>query len=165
VVREKIPDVQYIVYGPTDVDPPYTKRCKDTIAELKLEANFRFGGFHSKPHELYHEGDISILSSISEGFPYTVIESMACARPVVATDVGGVREALEGYGIIVKPRDARSLGEGVIELLQNDELRERLGTMGREQVLLRFRNSKTMNIYLKSYEGLAGAAGQPVASN
>lgn len=165
VVREKIPNVQYIVYGPTDVDPPYTKRCLETLAELRLEQNFFFGGFHSKPQELYHEGDISILSSISEGFPYTVIESMACARPVVATDVGGVREALEGFGIIVKPRDAQGLGAGVIELLQNDELRERMGTMGREQVLLRFRNSKTMNTYLQSYTALAGTAEQSMSVN
>ena len=155
VVREQIPDVQYIVYGPTDVDPPYTKKCMDLLNELGLHENFKFGGFHAKPHELYHEGDISILSSISEGFPYTVIESMACARPVVATDVGGVREALEGYGVVVKPRDARALGEGVVKLLQDDELRERLGTMAREQVLLRFRNAQTMNTYRKSYVALS----------
>ncbi|MCX6134836.1 MAG: GT4 family glycosyltransferase PelF [Ignavibacteriales bacterium] len=165
VVREHIPDVQYIVYGPFDVDPPYTKRCVDLISELQLHENFRFAGFHSKPHELYHEGDISILSSISEGFPYTVLESMACARPVVATDVGGVREALEGFGFIVKPRDAQALGEGVIKLLQDHELRERLGTMGREQVLLRFRNSQTMNTYRKSYASLSLAAAQTVIPN
>ncbi len=165
VVREQIPDVQYIVYGPTDVDPPYTKRCLDLINELQLHGNFQFAGFHSKPHELYHEGDISILSSISEGFPYTVIESMACARPVVATDVGGVREALEGFGFVVKPRDAQALGEGVVKLLQDDELRERLGTMGREQVLLRFRNSQTMNMYRKSYTALSLAAAHPAIAN
>ena len=165
VVREQIPDVQYIVYGPTDVDPPYTKRCLSLINELQLHENFQFGGFHSKPHELYHEGDISILSSISEGFPYTVIESMACARPVVATDVGGVREALEGFGFIVKPRDAQALGEGVVKLLQDDELRERMGTMGREQVLLRFRNAQTMNMYRRSYQSLSLAAAPPVEAN
>jgi glycosyltransferase involved in cell wall biosynthesis len=135
------------------------------IGELQLQDNFTFAGFHSKPHELYHEGDISILSSISEGFPYTVLESMACGRPVVATDVGGVREALEGCGIIARPRDAQGLGEGVVELLQNDELRERLGTMGREQVLLRFRNSQTMNMYLRSYKSLSQAAAYSVVSD
>jgi polysaccharide biosynthesis protein PelF len=165
VAREQIPDVHYIVYGPTDVDPPYTKRCMQLLDELQLHANFQFAGFHTKPHELYHEGDISILSSISEGFPYTVIESMACARPVVATDVGGVREALEGFGFIVKPRDARALGEGVVKLLQDDELRERLGTMGREQVLLRFRNAQTMNGYRKSYAALSLAAGHSMIVN
>jgi glycosyltransferase involved in cell wall biosynthesis len=161
-VREKIADVHYIVYGPVDVDPPYTQRCVDLISEFELGANFEFAGFHSKPHELYHEGDISILSSISEGFPYTVIESMACGRPVVATDVGGVREALEGFGVLVKPRDARGLADGVIELLLNDELRQRLGSSGRERVLLKFRMSSSVDAYLKSYMVL-GATRQEMA--
>ena len=155
IVREQIPDVHYIVYGPTDVDPPYTQRCMALLDELQLRGNFDFPGFHSKPHEIYHEGDISILSSISEGFPYTVLESMACARPVVATDVGGVREALEGFGIIAKPRDPRGLPQGVVELLQNDELRQRMGHLGREQVLLRFRTSQAIQHYLESYSALA----------
>ena len=154
LVRDKIPDVHYVVYGPVDIDPPYTKRCLDLIREFNLETNFELAGFHSKPHELYHEGDISILSSISEGFPYTVIESMACGRPVVATDVGGVREALEGFGVIVKPRDARGLADGVVELLLNDELRQRLGASARERVLLRFRTSFAVDAYLRTYSDL-----------
>jgi len=164
-VRETIPDVHYIVYGPVDVDPPYTKQCVDLISEFGLQENFEFAGFHSKPHELYHEGDISILSSISEGFPYTVIESMACGRPVVATDVGGVREALEGFGVLVKPKDARGLADGVIELLLNDELRERLGNSGRERVLLKFKMSTSVDAYLKSYTGLGAARQEIVGLN
>jgi glycosyltransferase involved in cell wall biosynthesis len=162
-VREKIPDVHYIVYGPMDIDPPYTERCLNLIREFQLEANFEFAGFHSKPHELYHEGDISILSSISEGFPYTVIESMACGRPVVATDVGGVREALEGLGIIAKPKDARGLADGVVELLLNDELRQRLGSSARERVLLRFRTSISVEAYLRSYMVLANTRSKAVS--
>lgn len=165
LVRDKIPDVRYAVYGPLDIDPPYTKRCMDLVRELRLESNFEFAGFHSKPHEVYHEGDISILSSISEGFPYTVIESMACGRPVVATDVGGVREALEGFGILVKPRDAQGLADGVIELLLNDELRQQLGSSARERVLLRFRTSMSVNGYLKSYTSLGASSRQRVGLN
>lgn len=156
-VREAIPDVRYIVYGPTDVDIPYTERCRELIRTSGLEENFVFGGFHPKPHEVYNEGDISILSSISEGFPYTVIESMACARPVVATDVGGVREALEGCGVLARPRDAAALAEGVITLLRDHELRQGLGKLGRDRVLLRFRTTLAMNAYWQSYERLASA--------
>jgi polysaccharide biosynthesis protein PelF len=155
VVREEVPDVQYIVYGPTDVDIPYTERCMELIREFSLEKNFIFGGFHSKPHEVYNEGDISILSSISEGFPYTVIESMACARPVVATDVGGVGEALEGCGILARPRDAAALAHGVVTLLRDHELRQGLGKLARDRVLLRFRTTLAMNEYMQSYEQLA----------
>jgi len=163
MVREDVPDVQYIVYGPTDVDLPYTKRCMDLIGEYALERCFIFGGFHPKPHEVYNEGDLSILSSISEGFPYTVIESMACARPVVATAVGGVPEALEGYGILARPRDYRALAHGVVKLLRDHELRQGLGKVSRDRVLLRFRTTLTMNEYMQTYLTLSGR--QPEAAN
>jgi glycosyltransferase involved in cell wall biosynthesis len=156
IVRMEIPDVKFIVYGSLDADPLYTRKCVDLIRRLKLEDNFILAGHHSNPAEIYNEGDISILSSISEGFPYTVIESMACARPVVATDVGGVREALEGFGIIVKPRDPRALAEGVIRLLRDPELRETLGRRAREEVLAKYRVDITVEHYRRVYMEMIG---------
>jgi len=154
VARESIPDVHFIVYGSLNADPAYVERCRRLIAELNLEDTFEFGGFHSNPAEIYTEGDISVLSSISEGFPYTVLESMACARPVVATDVGGVQEALEGVGIVVPPRDPKALGEGVVKLLEDDALRLELGRKAREQVLLKFRVSQAVESYWQLYRRL-----------
>ncbi|CUT01875.1 Glycosyltransferase involved in cell wall bisynthesis [Candidatus Kryptonium thompsonii] len=154
IVREEIPNVKFIVYGALDADPVYTKKCQLLIKELKLENTFILAGHHSKPSEIYNEGDISVLSSISEGFPYTVIESMACARPVVATDVGGVREALEGFGIVVKPRDPKALAEGVVKLLKDHELRETLGRRAREQVLAKFRIDMSVDQYREVYNEL-----------
>lgn len=154
IVREAIPNVKFIVYGALDVDPLYTRKCQLLIKELKLESTFILAGHHPKPSEIYNEGDISILSSISEGFPYTVIESMACARPVVATDVGGVREALEGFGIIVKPRDPKALAEGVIKLLNDPELRETLGRRAREEILAKYRTDLAINEYRNVYNEL-----------
>ena len=154
VARSRIPDVHFLVYGNTDADIPYVERCRALIAELGLEATFELPGFHSRPSEVYTEGDISALSSISEGFPFTVLESMACARPVVGTDVGGVREALEGFGVVVPPRDPDAFGEGVITLLENDEMRVELGRRAREQVLLRFRTATSVDGYRQLYDEL-----------
>ncbi len=154
IVRETIPNVKFIVYGSLDADPLYTRKCQNLIKELKLEDTFILAGHHPKPSEIYNEGDISILSSISEGFPYTVIESMSCARPVVATDVGGVREALEGFGIIVKPRDPKALAEGVIKLLTDHELRETLGRRAREEVLAKYRIDMAVGEYRNVYNEL-----------
>jgi len=160
IVREKIPGVRFIVYGSKDVDPVYTKKCQNLIEKLQLQENFVLAGYHNNPAKIYNEGDLTVLSSISEGFPYTVIESMACARPVVATDVGGVREALDGYGILVKPRDAVEFAQGVITLLEDVELRQHLGTRGREQVLLKYRISSSVEEYLDSYKRLVQKAYQ-----
>lgn len=165
VARRELPDVLYLVYGSLDADIPYVEHCRRVIAELGLEETFVFAGHHSKPAELYNEGDISLLSSISEGFPYTVLESMACARPVVATDVGGVREALEGFGILVPPRDHEAFGRAVVQLLRNPQLRARLGRQAREAVLARFRIAHSVGAYRELYERLLAAPRAPAMAD
>ena len=155
LVREHIPEVQFTVYGSLQVDKDYVKKCRDLVEELDLEDTFHFGGFHDQPSMIFNEGDISILTSISEGFPYTVIESMSCARPVVATDVGGIRDALEGCGILCKPRDPRDIANGVIKLLEDDDLRLELGNKARERVLLTFTTEKSVDAYYDSYKKLS----------
>ncbi len=146
----------FIVYGNLDADVPYVERCRALISELDLHDTFELAGFHPSPAQVYVEGDISALSSISEGFPFTVLESMACARPVVGTDVGGVREALEGFGRVVPPRDHEAFGTACVELLRDDELRLELGRRAREQILLRFRTSTSVEGYRELYRRLAG---------
>jgi glycosyltransferase involved in cell wall biosynthesis len=163
VAREAIPEITYRLYGALDADPPYVQRCRELIAQLGLERTFDLAGHHSNPAGLYAEGDISILSSISEAFPFSVLESMACGRPVVATDVGGVREALEGFGVVVPPRDHTQLGEGAVRLLRDGELRTRLGRQGREQVLARYRTSHLIHAYRDLYAELISREGRPVA--
>lgn len=155
VVRETLPDVRYILYGSLDADPEYTRRCRALVSELGLEDTFVFGGHHRNPAELYAEGDVCALSSISEAFPYTVLEAMACGRPVVATDVGGVREALEGFGIVVPPRDPEAFGAAVVRLLEDHELRQELGRQGRDEVLAKYRISSSVGGYRRLYERLS----------
>ena len=154
VTRERVPGVRFVVYGSLDADLPYVERCRALIEELGLEETFELAGLHHSPADLYCEGDISILSSISEGFPYTVLESMACGRPVVATDVGGVREALEGFGIVVPPRDPVALGEAAARLLLDHSLRSELGRRSREEVLARYRIGHSIDGYRWLYEEL-----------
>ena len=154
VARRQLPDVRFLVYGSLDADRPYVDRCRALIEELDLTRTFVFGGFHSSPAQVYNSGDISVLSSISEGFPYTVLESMSCARPVAATDVGGVSEALAGYGVVVPPRDGEALGDAAVELLRDTERRLDLGRRAREQVLARYRTSHSVDSYRTLYDDL-----------
>jgi polysaccharide biosynthesis protein PelF len=154
VARRSLPDVRFYVYGSLDADRPYVDRCRALIEELGLARTFTFGGFHNSPAEVYNIGDISVLSSISEGFPYTVLESMSCARPVAATDVGGVSEALTGYGLVVPPRDGVALGEAAVELLRDTERRLDLGRRAREQVLARYRTTHSIDSYRTLYDRL-----------
>jgi glycosyltransferase involved in cell wall biosynthesis len=149
VVQKEIPTVQYLVYGDDKAVPEYTRECLKLVKELHLQDNFKFMGPKDNPHLLFSEGDVSILTSISEGFPYTVIESLGCGIPVVATDVGGVSEALTpDCGYVCKPKDAQEIGEKVITLLKDEPLRKKMGLNGRERVTSLF----TQDIFIEAYE-------------
>jgi len=154
-VIKKIPEVQFLVYGNKDAVPEYTEECENLIEELHLENNFFLKGFHNKPELIYSEGDISILTSISEGFPYTVIESMASGIPVVATDVGGVTEAIDDTcGLVCKPRDYVEIGQNVIKLLENKQLRIWMGENSRNKVIQNFTIETFINSFEKTYQQL-----------
>ena len=85
--------------------------------------------------DLYAGFDVFCLSSWMEGMPNVVIEAMAAGCPVVATDVGGVRETLGGSGgICIQPGDLQGLVESLRELLLSAELRHKLSTAGRRRV-------------------------------
>lgn len=156
VTKKRVPDVHFVVFGANRVDIPYTERCEALIRELGVEDHFTFAGHHSNPKALYHEGDVFALSSISEGFPFSVIEAMACGRPVVATDVGGVREAVEGIGIVVPPRGFEELGEGLADLLLDPARRRELARLGRERTVERFGVAQMLDAYCITYRHYAG---------
>ena len=162
VAREQIPDVLFLLYGSLTADPPYVARCRALVEELDLGETFVFAGLAADPRDIFNQGDIGVLSSVSEAFPYTVLEALACARPVAATDVGGVSEMLEGWGRLVLPRDGRALGEACVELLADSAERARLGRRGRERVLARFRSSFVVDRYDALYLELA-AGSEPLA--
>jgi glycosyltransferase involved in cell wall biosynthesis len=152
VAKKQIPNIQYLVYGDNQAVPEYTAECERLIAELDLKDNFKLAGYHDKPHELFAEGDVSILTSISEGFPYTVLESMSCGIPVIATDVGGVTEALDNScGYICKPKDHEEIGKRVVELLNDEVLRKKMGENARQKVIDNFTIDKFINAYEKVY--------------
>lgn len=156
LVAQKIPNVVYMVYGDDEAVPEYTEECLELIDELDIAGNFKFMGPKSHPELLFCEGDISILTSISEGFPYTVIESMGCGIPVVATDVGGVKEALTPEcGYVCKPKDAQAIANKVIELLSNETLRKQMGQASRQRVLDHFTIDKFIAAYERAYQETA----------
>lgn len=154
VVKEQIPDVKFIVYGSASV-PSYYDQCLLLKEELELGDSFIFAGHTSNMSAAYQSGDITVLSSTSEAFPYSVVEAMMTGKPVVATDVGGVKEALGDTGILVEPRNSTALADGMIKLLKNKELRIELGREARERALNYFTLDRVLELHLKSYIKLA----------
>jgi len=154
LVRERIPNVKYIVYGSVSV-PDYYEECIELRDELRLQDTFLFAGHTTDMTAAYHSGDIIALSSISEAFPYSVVEAMMTGKPVVSTDVGGIPEALGDTGVLVAPNHPEELAQGITKLLLNPELREELGRKGRQRALNMFTLERVMELHLKSYIRLA----------
>lgn len=163
VARRKIPDLHTLAYGSLKADIPYVEKCRALIKELDVGDNFEFGGFHPDPYGIFIEGDISVLSSISEGFPYTVLEAMSSGIPCVATDVGGVREAVGDTGIVVPPKDPEAFGEAMVELLTQNERRKKLARASRDRVISEFTIAKQLANYQAVYDELHVATKERLA--
>ncbi len=146
LVAKKIPDVLFKLYGPI-VDKKYYSICKDLVDELNLKDNFEFAGLTTNPARAYNEGDVVMLTSISEAFPFVVIEAMACEKVVVSSDVGGTKEVLEGFGFVVKPKDYQEFADKVIYVLENENIAKEMGMEAREHIL----NAFTIEDMIENY--------------
>jgi len=120
-----------------------------------------FAGHRSQepnPHRLF---DISVLCSLSEGFPNSVVEAMAAARPVVASDVGGIPDAVvDGEtGLLVPPQSPARLADAIDALLRDPARRAAMGAGGQRRAKARFHAAsvvpKLEQLYEQSYEQFA----------
>jgi glycosyltransferase involved in cell wall biosynthesis len=125
---------------------PYASEVKALVKEIGLEGSVRFSG--PVPNEdvvhLMRACDLFVLASRSEGIPRAILEAMACGKPVVATRVAGVREAVRDgeTGYTVEVGDVDGLAEAALRLLRDEELGGRLGKNARLMVEKEFNFEK-----------------------
>jgi glycosyltransferase involved in cell wall biosynthesis len=126
--------VELVVAG----DGPERLRLEAFASDLGLGARVRFLGTlpHGSVTELLAAADAVVLSSGWENFPHAAVEGLAAGTPVIATDVGGLREIVEDgvNGLLVPARDPGALAAAIGRLLGDGALRERLGTAARRSV-------------------------------
>jgi glycosyltransferase involved in cell wall biosynthesis len=152
-VRDQIPDIQCLIYGAsTDLD--YSLRCIRMVEDLGLTNNIRFMGKVKDPEMAYNLADVAVISSITEGFPFAIIEAMACGKGIVATDVGGIKEALEGCGLLVRSSHPQELGSAIVKLLKDEKLRLSLGAAALKRVQEGFTLEQSINQYRNEYHRL-----------
>ncbi|HXW33220.1 MAG TPA: GT4 family glycosyltransferase PelF [Acidimicrobiales bacterium] len=153
LVRETEPAARLRMFGPREAGR-YAARCDDLIESLGLAGWAVFEGRTDEPATAFLSGQVVLLSSISEGFPFAALEAMACGRPLVATDVGGVAEAVGPAGLIVPPRDPAALAEATLRLLGDAQLRRSVGQRARERVLAHFTLARCVAEYRDVYRDL-----------
>jgi glycosyltransferase involved in cell wall biosynthesis len=135
-VRDAVPDAAFVIAGEGKLLESY----RDMAASLRLDGDVFFTGRCERVADLLSVSDVCVLSSKAEGFSNSILEYMAAARPVVATDVGGAREALtEGEtGYLVASGDDAALAARVTLLLREPERARQMGERGRRVVEQKF---------------------------
>ena len=136
-VRAELPEARLRMFGPVpEGGEDYFEQCVQLSTDLGLaDGAATFEGKISPPSKAYHTGHVVVLTSISEGLPYVVLEAMASGRPVVATDVGGVAEAVGNAGLLVPPKDPSAVAAACVMLLSDKRKRKALGRASRARVL------------------------------
>lgn len=101
--------------------------------------------------DAYASGAVTVLSSVVEGFPISLVEAMFCGRATVSTDVGAVVEVIGGTGLVVPPRNPKALAEACVTLLRDPERRERLGAAARARALELFTVEQNITAFHSIY--------------
>ncbi len=140
----------------------YTAACLRKASELGIKEQVELLGHVDNVAELLLRADLFVLPSVSgEAFSRAIIEAMAMGRPVVATDVGGAKEAIEDgvSGFVVPPCDPAALAERILILARDEELRLGLGAAARKRVEERFTIERNIQSTERIYAELLGETG------
>jgi glycosyltransferase involved in cell wall biosynthesis len=132
-VLRRVPKAVFLVVG----DGPERPKLEQLARDLGVGPRIRFLGNRSDVPDVLSLLDVFVLTSHNEANPVSILEAMSCERPVVATDVGSVREAVRDgqTGRLVGAGDRAALADRIIELLGDADSARELGRRGREEVL------------------------------
>jgi glycosyltransferase involved in cell wall biosynthesis len=168
IVRDPSLRTRLIVVG----DGHLRKELEEQSKRLGLSDCVTFTGFREDAAPLCRALDIVALTSLNEGTPLTLIEAMWCARAVVATDVGGVRdlmgarrETIDGFtvwdhGVTVPSCNVEAFARALRFLIEHAELRKQLGERGRAFVAARMSKERLLGDVEQMYNELAGLGRQ-----
>lgn len=137
----------------------YLKQDLENLTEeLKINQYVTFTGFvdYNKVLEYHSQMDIEIIPSLEESFGVSALEAMACGNPLICSAVGGLQEIVthNKNGILVPPKDEHAFAEQMISLLENPELRKKLGTEARRHVIEKYNLAENTEQTITIYKAL-----------
>ncbi|MGM0404981.1 MAG: glycosyltransferase family 4 protein [Thermoplasmatota archaeon] len=133
-VKKVYDNVKLLIIGGGDLKD----ELKELVHKERMDEDVNFIGEveHSELIHHYQNSDIFVLPSLSEGLSNVIMEAMACGLPVIATDVGGNPELVkhEKGGLIVRAKNVSGLQNSLVRLLNDAELREKMGKFNRKYI-------------------------------
>jgi glycosyltransferase involved in cell wall biosynthesis len=155
-IRRAVPSVRAFLVGSLE-NPPYEAELRHEIAAAGLGDTVQFTGWRRDVHDVMGAMDAVVVATTTpEPAALALMETMAVARPIVATRTGGTPEiVVDGdTGLLYPPGDATALGGHLIALLSDPARRARMGTAGRARMEARFSRER----HLAEVEGLYASA-------
>lgn len=156
-----VPNARFYIVGPTDEEEEYFEECRALAESLGLEGSLEFTG-RRDVKEYYRFLDVVVLTSLSEGQPYVILEANLCRIPVVATDVGACREMIEGRpeegrrlgpgGIVTEVANPQTTAAAIVRLLSDRQFHRACAESGRERVIKYYDQDDLLAKYLNIYE-------------
>jgi glycosyltransferase involved in cell wall biosynthesis len=146
------PDVLFAIIGDGEL---WTALNKE-VARRGLADRVHFSGWRQDLESVYADLDVWVCCSVNEGTPVSVIEAGAAAKPVVATDVGGVSDVVvdSETGVLVPSGDSGALSEAVLSLLDDPARAAALGSAARRWVLGRYSADRLLGDIRMLYRSL-----------
>ena len=150
IVVDHYPETRLIIAG----DGPTRIEVERKIEALDLCNNVHLLGVKSNMQEIMCSADMFLLNSSLEGMPLVLLEAMSCSLPVVTTPAGGIPELVRPGkdGAVTKGFEQEEYAQQIIELLENDEKRKKLGQAGRKRVEESFSAERVVKMYEKVFE-------------
>ena len=155
--KEREPALKLWIMGPWEEDEEYARDCFDLVEDMGLQDVVFTGRINVK--EYLGRMDMTILTSISEGQPLTILESFAAHRPVIATDVGNCRGLIQGEGdglgeagIVTHIMNLGEISQAILYLAHHPEERRKMGEIGYQRVFARYRSEQMYDTYAHIYQ-------------
>jgi L-malate glycosyltransferase len=144
------PDARFIIAGEGEL----RASLEQQIRQHHLEKHVMLVGFRADILSLHKAFDLFAMSSVTEGLGTSLLDAMACGKPVVATTVGGIPEVVvhEQTGLLVPPRDPPAMAAAIVRLLADPGLRRQMGEAGLARVRTHFSAEAMVQNTLRVYQ-------------
>ena len=158
--KRRCPQLKLWIMGPYDEDPEYAAECFKMVETMRIP-DVEFTG-RIQVTDYLGWMDMTILTSISEGQPLTILESFAARVPVIATDVGNCKGLLYGEddgfgnaGILTHIMNIEEISHAMVCLAQNPEIRRQMGEIGYRRLMRKYKIEDMKKTYEKIYREAA----------
>jgi glycosyltransferase involved in cell wall biosynthesis len=160
LVVQEIPDARFVILGEGDL----REQLERQVREHHLEKHVLLPGFRTDVIGCAKTFDVFAMSSVTEGLGTSLLDAMACGKPVVATTAGGIPEVVgDGEtGLLVPPRDHAAMARAIVTLLNDAGARARMGAAGLARVRERFTVERMVAATAQVYQR---AASRPHAAD